>query len=160
MRNEKIKIRQFRKKDRDALIRILDDIFNKEDSRAAKKDIIFEAELKKDRIGDDWTYWVAESGGRFVGFVGIVDSKAGSPWIAWLGVKKSHQGKGIGKKLLEYVIMEVKKRKAKQLFVEGGTLPMFKKANNLYRKYGFRDKFKIKDYWCRGDHLIVMCKKL
>lgn len=157
---DKIKIRQFTKKDKDALIKILDDIFNKEDSRAAKKDIIFESELKKDRIRDDWVYWVAESGRNLVGLVGIVDSKAGSPWIAWLGVKKSHQGKGVGKKLLEHAIAEAKKRKAKQLLVEGGTLPMFKKANSLYRKYGFKDKFKIKDYWCKGDHLIVMCKKL
>lgn len=156
----KIKIRQFRKKDSGALIGILDDIFNKEDSRSAKKDIIFETELKKNHIRDDWTYWVAEMDKKIIGFIGIIDSKAGSPWIAWLGVKKSHQRKGYGKKLLEHVIAEAKKRGAKRLLVEGGTLPMFKKANNLYRKYGFEDKFKIKDYWCKGDHLIVMCKKL
>ena len=156
----KIKIRQFTKKDKNALIKILKDIFNAEDSRAAKKDIIFEVELKKDHIKDNWLYWVAEEGNKLVGFIGIIDSKVGAPWIAWLGVRKQNQGKGIGKQLLEYVIEEAKKRGARRLLVEGGTLPMFKKANNLYRKYGFVDKFKIKDYWCKGDHLIVMCKKL
>jgi len=156
----KIKIRQFTKKDRDAAIKMLGDIFNKEDERAAKKDIIFECELKKDHLRDDWIYWVAEEGKKMVGFVGIVDSKAGSSWIAWLGVRKSYQGQGIGKKLLEHIIIEAKNKGAKRLLVEGGTLPMFKKANNLYRKYGFKDKFTIKDYWCKGDHLIVMCKKL
>jgi GNAT superfamily N-acetyltransferase len=158
---DRIKIRQFRKKDSGALIRILDDIFNKEDSRSAKKDIIFEAELKKDHIRDDWTYWVAEMDKKIIGFIGIiVYSKSKSSWISWLGVRNKFQGKGVGKKLLERVIKEAKRTRAKNLLVEGGTLPMFKKANNLYRKYGFKDKFLIKDYWCKGDHLIVMCKKL
>lgn len=157
----KIRIRQFRKKDKSALIRILDDIFNQEDRRAAKKDIIFETELKKDHIRDDWIYWIAEMDKKIIGFVGIiVYSKSKSSWISWLGIRKKFQGKGVGKKLLEHAIKEAKKTKAKNLLVEGGTLPMFQKANNLYRKYGFEDKFKIKDYWCKGDHLIVMCKKL
>lgn len=157
----KIKIRQFRKKDSASLIHILDDIFNKEDSRQAKKDIIFETELKKDHIRDDWTYWVAEINEKIVAFVGIiVYSKSRSAWISWLGVRKKFQGKGVGKKLLEHAMNEAKKTKAKNLLVEGGTLPMFKKANNLYKKYGFKDKFKIKDYWCNGDHLIVMSKEL
>jgi ribosomal protein S18 acetylase RimI-like enzyme len=157
----KLKIRQFRKKDSDALIGILDDIFNKEDSRSAKKDIIFETELKKDHIRDDWTYWVAEVDKKMIGFVGIiVYSKSKSSWISWLGVRNKFQGKGVEKKLLEHAIKETKKTKAKNLLVEGGTLPMFKRANNLYQKYGFKDKFKIKDYWCKGDHLIVMSKKL
>lgn len=157
----KIKIRQFRKKDSGALIRALDDIFNKEDSRSAKKDIIFETELKKDHIRDDWTYWIAETDKKIIGFIGIiVYSKSKSSWISWLGVRNKFQGKGVGKKLLEHAIKEAKYAKAKNLLVEGGTLSMFKKANNLYRKYGFVDKFKIKDYWCKGDHLIVMCKKL
>lgn len=156
----KIKIRQFRKADLNAVIKMSADIFNKEDRRTVKKDMIFEAELKKVRIRDNWTYWVAETGDKMVGFVGIIDSKAGCPWIAWLGVRKQDQRKGIGKQLLEHVITYAKKRGAKRLCVEGGTLPMFKKANNLYKKYGFKEKFRIKNYWCKGDHLIVMCKNL
>lgn len=149
------------KKDKDAVIRMLGDIFNNEDERSAKKDLIFECELKKDHIRDDWTYWVAEKDRKIIGFIGIIIySKSRSSWISWLGVRKAYQGKGVGKKMLEHVIEEAKKAKAKNLLVEGGTLPMFKKANNLYRKYGFKDKFTIKDYWCKGDHLIVMCKKL
>ena len=71
------------------LIKILKDIFNAEDSRAAKKDIIFEVELKKDHIRDDWTYWVAEIDKKIIGFVGIiVYSKSKSSWISWLGVRK------------------------------------------------------------------------
>lgn len=157
---KKIKIRQFEKKDKNKLIRMTDEIFNLEDRRAVKKDIIFEVELKKDHIKDNWLYWVAEEGRRIVGFIGIIDSKVGAPWIAWLGIRKQFRRRGIGKLLLEHVIREARKRGAKRLCVEGGTLPMFAIANNLYQKYGFKEKFRIKDYWCKGDHLIVMCKNL
>lgn len=74
--------------------------------------------------------------------------------------KKRFQSKGIGKRLLDYVVKQAKKMSARIIYVESGSLPMFKKANNLYKGFGFKPVFRIRDYWDDGDDLILFVKRL
>ncbi len=37
---------------------------------------------------------------------------------------------------------------------------MFKKANKMYKEHGFKEKFKIKDFWSKNDDLILLVKRV
>jgi len=139
--------------------RIINEIFNKYDRISARHALEFHFKAKKVGIDDGRRLWVAESNNELVGFVGLVSTIQGIFWLSWYGVKKKYHGKGIGKALFEFVLDEAKKQKAKILCIEAGSAPMFKKANEMYKRYGFKEKFRIKDFWSKGDDLILFVKK-
>lgn len=84
-------------------------------------------------------YYVAEVGGRVVGLVGFMQS-----WmdynvyqIFWVNVAQEYQGQGIGTKLVEKAIHEIRKQKGAHLIL----LTADKKAGlpTFYRRrFGFR----------------------
>ena len=55
---------------------------------------------------------------------------------------------------------EAKRRKAKFMYIEAGSAPMFKKVNEMYKKYGFEEKFRIKDFWSKNDDLVLFMKRV
>jgi GNAT superfamily N-acetyltransferase len=86
-----------------------------------------------DRIREQEEVWLAEEGGRVVGFLGIERSTnlGGVAVIEKLYVEPGEQGRGIGAALLD---------KAKELRPEGLALWVFQKntgARRFYERHGF-----------------------
>jgi len=151
--------RAMSEKDLPKVSRLISGIFNKHDSSIAIGEIKFHFKCKKARIKDWENYVVAVIGKKIAGFMGYAKSKRVF-WLSWLGVRKSCQGKGVGKVLLNYAFGEAKKARCRSFCIRCGSLPMFRKANILYRSYGFKKKFSIRDYWSKGDHLVLVSKTL
>lgn len=82
------------------------------------------------------TCYTAELNGERVGVILFMETKPGTIEIMNLAVKEEMQNQGIGKKLILYVIEEIKKNHVKT--IEIGTGNPGVKQMLLYQKCGFR----------------------
>jgi ribosomal protein S18 acetylase RimI-like enzyme len=88
---------------------------------------------------------IAEVDGFFAGFVYYFVSD--HPWfdpginmyghILEVHVKEEYQGRGIGTRMLEYVIEDLKKRNARAVYIDTGSNNV--KALRVYKKLGFKE---------------------
>lgn len=104
-----------------------------------------------DRNGDN--YWLIEQEGVIAGCGGIVFSEDGQVGrIAWDFFSPNFQGKGLGRKLTEFRLAEIRKNNSvNRIIVRTSQL-----AYNFYAKFGFEiDKIE-KDYWAPGLDLYDM----
>lgn len=139
---------------------IVGSVFNENDCKNAKNQIKFHFKCLENNIDDGTDYWVLEIDEEVIGFIGLENTKQDVSWIQWFAVLDEYQGKGFGDKLINYVIKTAKKENANLICVETGSLSMFGKSKNLYKKYGFTENFKIKNYWKENDDLILLSKEL
>ena len=68
-------------------------------------------------------------------------ARAAYAGVAWesVYVDPEAQGQGIGRRLLEHLIAEARRRGYARLSLETGSGPAFEPALELYRKYGFTE---------------------
>ncbi|TGL54665.1 GNAT family N-acetyltransferase [Leptospira wolffii] len=78
--------------------------------------------------------WVAESEGKIIGAVAIVDSGDRNSQLRWFYTEPSHRNLGIGRKLLDKAIEYGRKRFSK---ISLWTLSNLPAARNLYKRSGF-----------------------
>lgn len=78
--------------------------------------------------------------------------------LDWLTVDKKYQGKGIGKKLVNFV--EARARKLKFRGIYTYTHPIHKPAMKFYKKLGFKKINEFPDYYSNGDKSILFGKLL
>lgn len=82
------------------------------------------------------TFWTARDDGALAGFValnphhGEVKSMRAAP---------SMVGRGVGRALLDHLLVEARARRYVRVSLETGTAPMFAPANRLYERAGFVD---------------------
>ena len=69
--------------------------------------------------------------GNFIGFARVVTDKATFKYLCDLFILPEYQGKGFGKKLLEYIMADPELK-------EGGSFLLTRDAHELYRKFGFK----------------------
>lgn len=75
-----------------------------------------------------------------------------------IAIHPNHQGQGHGGKLLRYVEETLKARGGRMLLVE--TLASFDLAQAFYRKYGYEEEARIRDFYAAGDDKVVFRKVL
>jgi ribosomal protein S18 acetylase RimI-like enzyme len=75
-----------------------------------------------------------------------------------IAVHPDHQGQGHGGKLLRYVEETLKACGGRILLVE--TLASFNLAQAFYKKYGYEEEARIRDFYAAGDDKIVFRKVL
>lgn len=75
-----------------------------------------------------------------------------------IAVHPDHQGQGHGGKLLRHVEETLKARRGRMLLVE--TLASFDLAQAFYRKYGYQEEARIRDFYAAGDDKVVFRKVL
>jgi len=80
--------------------------------------------------------WFALAGGQAVGCCALIREEAGVYLVAKMGVTESHQGQGIGRKLLAAVIAGAKEMGASRLCLESNSKLL--SAVHLYESVGFR----------------------
>ena len=98
-------------------------------------------------------YFVVEENQQIIGCGGINFWENGTvARISWDIIHSNHQGKGIGKKLTQFRINEIKKNaEVKKIVVRTSQL-----AFQFYTKSGFKLVKIEKDYWAKGFDLYEM----
>ena len=130
---EGIKIRKFQASDLGSIERIVKSLHPDWFTEEALKNIPRDIQFAK--------CFVAEKGGKLVGFVSVY-SDLGKPMIGWIGVDRKLRRKGTGRQLIERVEEELKKFDYKDLRVEtvGECDPVYKPYSQtvkFYKSAGF-----------------------
>lgn len=104
------------------------------------------SETRVERYLEQGVCYVAEDGGDILGACVISPLDTAGFELLSLAVTPERQFKGIGSKLLEYVIADVKKRGGKRLEVGTGT---FGYPLTFYQRAGFRVEAIQRDYYIK-----------
>ncbi len=105
-------------------------------------------------------------------FVGLIDNKIVAVIgyyydrvneigrLEWFYTRKDYNHRGIGKSMFDFVISELKAKKAKKLFVSTSSDEFYEPAVGFYQKMGFKKIDVKKDFYEKGEHKIIMSKSL
>jgi ribosomal protein S18 acetylase RimI-like enzyme len=96
--------------------------------------------------------------GEIVGVAGFCPDKYGSPsvlWLTWFYVDPNHRGRGIGTKLLRYIIDAVRKLGIRKLYVDTSSDESYAAAVTMYKRFGFHEEGKLLDYYDNGEHCLI-----
>lgn len=141
---DNFKIREFKSKDKQALIEILKLNTPKYFAESEIDDFVLYLGNAIEK------YFVVESQGEIIGAGGINFNhynKEGR--ISWDFIHPEFQGRGVGKKLLNHRIELLKSMKN----IEKITVRTSQSAYKFYEKNGFQLQNIIKDYWAKGFDL-------
>jgi DNA-binding MarR family transcriptional regulator/N-acetylglutamate synthase-like GNAT family acetyltransferase len=82
--------------------------------------------------------WIAESGGKFAGCIGLVNHDEKTAQLRWFLVDPAFQKKGVGTQLLESIVQYCRENKYESIFL--WTVSTMSTARPLYKKFGFEIK--------------------
>lgn len=77
-----------------------------------------------------------------------------------IAVNKELQGKGIGKKMMEYIERTLLDEGHRILIVETSSLDDYKLTRKFYENLGYHQEAVIRDFWNDGEDKIIFWKKL
>jgi ribosomal protein S18 acetylase RimI-like enzyme len=77
-----------------------------------------------------------------------------------IAVRTEAQGQGLGGALTREVEQAVAARGARILLVETSGLPAFERTRGVYRRLGYAEEARIRDYYAAGDDKVVFRKAL
>ncbi len=82
-------------------------------------------------------------------------------WILQLiAIRPDRQGQGRGATLLRYVEQTLTAHGRRMLLVETSGLPDFERTRAFYRKCGYEEEARIRDFYAAGDDKVVFRKVL
>lgn len=80
--------------------------------------------------------------------------------LYFIAVRPDRQGEGIGTQLLQYVEATLNAGGERLLLVETSGLANFDRARGFYRKHGFEEVARIREFYRAGEDKIVFRKAL
>ncbi|MEM2936551.1 MAG: GNAT family N-acetyltransferase [Candidatus Bathyarchaeia archaeon] len=80
--------------------------------------------------------------------------------LYWIAVDPSHQARGIGGALLEFMEEKVRDLGGRMILVETSSSPKYQKARDFYFKHGYREVARIEDFYRVNEGLIIYQLKL
>ena len=96
--------------------------------------------------GPDVTLWSAWAGDEILGMGALKRLDARSGEVKSMRTHPEHLRRGVAAALLEYIILEARRRGYARLSLETGSGPAFEPALALYRRRGFVDGEAFGDY--------------
>lgn len=89
------------------------------------------------------------------------EAYANGVWnLYFIAVHPDRQGQGIGSQLIQYVEQELSKQGERLLLVETSGLPSFSKTRAFYRKQGYEEEARIREFYNPGEDKIIFRKAL
>ena len=79
--------------------------------------------------------WIAESGGRIAGFIGVVASDIDTAQLRWFLIEPEFRGLGLGRRLMTTAMDFCREKGFRHVFL--WTFDELDAARHLYREYGF-----------------------
>jgi ribosomal protein S18 acetylase RimI-like enzyme len=77
-----------------------------------------------------------------------------------IAVNPDQQGQGVGSKVLHYMEQTLAARRERILLIETSGLPEFERTREFYRKNGYEQEARIRDFYQDGEDKIVFRKVL
>ncbi|MFB2976363.1 GNAT family N-acetyltransferase [Microseira sp. BLCC-F43] len=107
-------------------------------------------------------FWVTDDDGGLVGVAYYAPERmTDGTWNLYLiAVRPDLQGQGRGSALLGYVEQTLRAQGDRLLLVETSGLPDFERTRAFYRKCGYEQEARIRDFYKAGDDKIVYRKAL
>ena len=114
------------------------------------------------RRTDYFTEAEVESADKVSGYVcyGPTPLTDGTYDIYWIAVDPERQGKKIGSELLSFAENDIAKNKGRLITVYTSSQEKYLSTRNFYIKRGYHEGCRIKDYYRRGDDLVVYVKQI
>ena len=119
------------------------------------------AEYFNGNLGEDHFWFTYDDGGP----IGVVyyapEPYTYGTWnLYFIAVHPQYQGEGIGTKLLHYVEQVLAARGERLLLIETSGLPNFEGTREFYRKRGYDEEARIREFYKAGDDKIIFRKAL
>ena len=80
--------------------------------------------------------------------------------LYWIAVDPKQQGQGFGQVLLRFVENEVRRHRGRMLLIETSSKETYAPTLRFYRRSGYDEISRIKDFYRIEDDKVVFCKKL
>lgn len=121
-------------------------------------------EMLSDYFGgnSDNRLWITDDDNGAVGVAYCeMERMTDGTWnLQLIAIRPDCQGQGRGATLLRYVEQTLTVRGGRVLLVETSGLPDFERTRAFYRKCGYDEEARIRDFYKAGDDKIVYCKAL
>ena len=131
---------------------------------------LFPSEMLPDMVGgfltnpedDDALWFTCESDGRAVGFCfAKPEQLADGTWnMLAIAVDPAMQGHGCGRAIVEQLETDLAGEGARVLIADTSGTDAFAKTREFYRKCGYSEEARIRDFWAAGDDKVVFWKRL
>lgn len=151
-------IRNATDKDKDSLLAIAQAIglFTPEDLKG------FGEMMNEQLSGTDDQCWIVDEAEGIVGAAYYAPEPfAEGVWnLYFIGVHPDEQGKGRGRALVQYVEEALREKGDRLLLIETSGKESFEATRTFYRKNGYEEEARIRDYYQDGDDKIIFRKAL
>lgn len=112
------------------------------------------------RLDQRWQTYDAGSGPRAVAYSAPEPMTDGTSNLLLIAVHPEQQGHGIGQALMRDVEVTLAAHGQRVLLVETSGLPEFERTRDFYRRFGYTQEARIRDYYAAGVDKIVYWKAL
>lgn len=109
---------------------------------------------------DLWFVAVADGTACGVAYCAPERMTEGAWNLLLIAVRKNHQGEGLGAALTRHVEQALAERKARIVLVETSGLPSFEPTRAVYRRLGYVEEARIRDFYAAGEDKVVFWKKI
>ena len=112
-------------------------------------------------LGENHSWIVCDDDGVVgVGYFAPEQYAYGVYNLYFIAVHPKHQGKGNGSLMLNYVEKTLTEKGERLLLVETSGLPNFELTRKFYRKQGYEEEARIREFYKPGDDKIIFRKAL
>jgi ribosomal protein S18 acetylase RimI-like enzyme len=155
-------IRPFQKEDLQPIVEILraTDVFKEEEIVVAVELMQIVAEEKDQQDYVIYTFVDDANSVRGYYCVGPTPLTVSTFDLYWVAVDPRVHAQGIGKQLLRHCEEYVKSRGGTLIIAETSSLPKYEKTRSFYERNHYTEASRIRDYYSRGDDLVVYTKNL
>lgn len=153
-------IRSLQKEDRDKIEQMLRDTNNFNENEITVAMELVDIYLNNSNQKDYKIFVDSEQDGFINGYVCVGQrplTKATYD-LYWIAVNPSVQSKGIGTKLIKYIEDHIKKKNGSLILIETSGKPSYEKERRFYEKNNYNKIAEIKDFYDKGDSLVIYCK--
>lgn len=153
-------IRSLQKEDRDKIEQMLRDTNNFNENEIAVAMELVDIYLNNSNQKDYEIFVDSEQDGFINGYVCIGQRPLTKSTydLYWIAVNPSVQSKGIGTKLIKYIEDHIKKKNGSLILIETSGKPSYEKERRFYEKNNYNKIVEIKDFYDKGDSLVIYCK--
>ncbi len=156
------RIRKLVAGDREAVARIIRDVGN---FNPAEIDTALELVdiFLNDPLQPDYHFAVAQDAdGEVCGYAcwGPTPLTRGTYDLYWIATDPAAQGKGIGGALMQYVEKNVHEEQGRLLVLETSSKESYEKTVGFYRRLGYEEASRIRDFYDVGDDKLIFVKRL
>ncbi len=156
------RIRKLAASDREAVARIIRDVGNFNPAEIAVALELVDIFLD-DPQQTDYCFAVAQDpDGEVCGYAcwGPTPLTRGTYDLYWIATHPAAQGKGIGGALMQYVEKNVYDEQGRLLVLETSSKESYDKTVGFYRRLGYEEASRIRDFYDVGDDKLIFVKRL